>query len=400
MWLISILVLWGGTLGLLYVTNADIASADAARDAAVADKEELDGKLDEQITARRETTGVVGYNDTSVLGSYSATNAIQVDLDAAKAVCGPALGGDDTKVTLEAAMQALMAKVSNLNNQVASLQNQVKAAEDARDAANDRVAQVERTLNQQIDSLQQDLADEQDRAQSQADSYERRLADLTDQQSAADATARDLQRTLDDVQAEATRAAATAEQQLRAVAMRRAPMAPEKPDGEILQVADSGQVAWIDLGRVHGLHSGTRFEVLRRGAKGELTRRGEVVVQEVEGDMAQVSVVGETDVFDPILPGDLVRSPFFHKDQELHYFLLGEFPLSANKELVTARLEALGGKVDSALGTGTDVLVLGEKNLAEGEFAVELEQTDEYQQAERLGLRIVRLDTLKEFLAY
>lgn len=400
MWLISIMILWGGTLALLYVTNADIAAADSGRDRALADKAEIEAKYDEQLEQRRATTALVGYNDTATFGSFSAPGAIQVQLDAAKSLAGPALGGADTKVTLENALQSLMTKVTGLNDQVATLQTQLKAAEDARDAANDRLSQIERTYQDQVAGLRQDLTDEQDRAKNQADGFERRLADLTDQQSAADATARDLQKTLDQAQADAVRAAATADQQLKAVAMRRAPVAPEKPDGEISAVSDSGTVAWIDLGRVHGLLTGTRFEVLRRGKQGELEHRGEVVVQSVENQMAQVAIAGTPDLFDPILPGDLVRSPFFDKTQELHYHLLGEFPLSASKELVTARLEALGGHVDSTLTVTTDVLVLGEKNLAEGEFAVELEETDTYQKAERLGLRIVRLDTLKDFLGY
>ena len=56
--------------------------------------------------------------------------------------------------------------------------------------------------------------------------------------------------------------------------------------------------------------------------------------------------------------------------------------------------------VDEDLTTTTDVLVLGEKNLAEGEFAQELTDTDEFKMADKLGMKIVRLDDLAGFLRY
>jgi len=44
--------------------------------------------------------------------------------------------------------------------------------------------------------------------------------------------------------------------------------------------------------------------------------------------------------------------------------------------------------------------VLGEKSLAEGEGAPELTESDEYKLADRLGMRIIRLAELADFLKY
>ena len=133
---------------------------------------------------------------------------------------------------------------------------------------------------------------------------------------------------------------------------------------------------------------------------GVLHPRGTVEVREVQSDMAMVGLLGEPDPFDPILPGDVIRNPHFEKGRVLRFHLLGDYPLTLSKDFVTARLLELGAHVDETLDTGTDVVVLGEKSLAEGEFAQELTETEEYKLADKLGMRIIRLDDLAGFLRY
>jgi hypothetical protein len=165
-------------------------------------------------------------------------------------------------------------------------------------------------------------------------------------------------------------------------------------------VGGGGSIAYIDIGGRTGLKRGTRFEVLRPGKAGTYTLRGTVEVREVESDMAMVGLLEKPDPFDPMLPGDALRNPHFEAGRVVHFYLLGDFPLTVSKEFVAARLAELGAAVDETLGTGTDVLVVGEKSLAEGEFAQELTETDEYKLADKLGMRIVRLDSLSDYLRY
>jgi len=93
-----------------------------------------------------------------------------------------------------------------------------------------------------------------------------------------------------------------------------------------------------------------------------------------------------------------VRSPFFERGRSRAFFLLGEFPLALSKEFLTARLTELGQTVHDRIGTSTDVLVLGESPLAEGDDAPSLMDSEEFKLAERLGLRIMRVSDLRDFL--
>ena len=69
-----------------------------------------------------------------------------------------------------------------------------------------------------------------------------------------------------------------------------------------------------------------------------------------------------------------------------------------NKGFITDRLVALGYTVDKAISPSTDFLVLGDKE--EGEFAQNLTDTDEYKLADKLGVQIVRIDDILDFIRF
>ncbi|RKY20210.1 MAG: hypothetical protein DRQ55_08430 [Planctomycetota bacterium] len=400
MWLVSIMILWLATLALLYVTNADIASSQTRAADAEARTVQAVAKLDVAIADHKSLSDVVGYFDATDISARANITALKLDLDAAKAEAGNVLGGPDSTVTVDQTIKALISahQAALLAKQQADTALSSELADRA--AADQRTASLDTQYKAQIAQLRQDLSDEQNRSSTQATGYDRQLVDLRDQQQASDDSARSTQRTLDEAQLDANRAAALAEAQIAALAAERSPVEPGQPDGEILAVSADGTVAWIDVGSRNALRPGTRFDVLRLGKGGLYTGKGVVEVRRVEHDMAIVGLLGEADTFDPILPGDVVLNPLFRRNTITRYYLLGEFPLSMSKEFVTTRLSDLGGSVDGTLGTGTDVLVLGHKNLADGEFAVELNETDEYRQADRLGMRIMRLDDLSRFLSF
>lgn len=400
MWLVSIMILWLGTLALLYVTNSEIATFQAAASDSETRRKSADTKWQEQFDKHKALSDVVGYTDAADLQSRSNVAALRIDLDAAKGAAGNALGGPDSSVTVDQAVKALVSSHQAAVTAKKAAESALESERAARASADRRVGELETQYKTQITQLRQDLSDEQQRGATQAGNSDRQLADLRRQQQDADDTARTVQRELEDAQVAAARKASTAEATIRSLAVKRAPREPDAPDGQILSVSADGTLAWIDIGSRNTLRPGTRFEVLRKGKGGQLVSRGTVEVREVEHDMASVGLQGKADVFDPMLPGDLVRNPHFNRNESLHFFLLGEFPLGLSKEFVSSRLLELGAVVDGSVGTGTDVLVLGSKNLADGEFAVELEETDEYRLADRLGMRIMRLADLSGYLSF
>lgn len=400
MWLVVLMILWIGTIALLYFTNADIAAAQEARDAAIAERNGREAARQALYDEYKALSDLVGYYDATDISSRSDRETIRVRLDALKTQLGAALGGEDADVTIEQALDTLTSALRAAEKAAVDAEAAFAAEKDARAAADTRTRDIERTYSDQVAQLQTQLRDEQQRSANQSQADQSRFDDLISENRDADAAARTAQRDAEDTKVAAQKAAATAEATIKSLEMRRTPKAPDQPDGEVLAVSESNTVAWIDIGGRDGLTGGTRFELLRRDRSGELVSRGTVEVQEVESDMAMVNLVGQANAFDPMLPGDLVRNPHFEKGRQLAFYLLGEFPLTLSKEYVTGRLQALGAIVDESIGTTTDVLVLGEKNQAEGEFAEELTESDEYLKAEQLGLRIVRLDDLAEYLRF
>lgn len=399
MWLVTIMIFWLGTLALLYLANDDVAASAQAASDAQARRVAAEARLDEELAAFKALSDVVGYTDPTNANSRTNIAALRTDLDGAKAAVGAALGGPETNVTVDQGIKALLVSLAAAVNARTVAEGSADTERGARADADRRVAALDQQYQAQVAQLRKDLADEQQRGATQAANADRQLAELRSQQQEADALARSTQQELDDATLNASRAAATAESTLRAVAAQRAPTEPEQPDGEILSVSANGSLAWVDLGSRHALRPGTRFEVLRRDASGDLRARGTVEVREVEDAMASVGLVGKPDAFDPMLPGDLVRNPLFHRGESLRYFLLGEFPVSLSKEFVTGRLGELGGHVDSELTVLTDILVVGSRNELD-EFATAPEATAEFQMADRLGLRIVRLDELARYLRF
>jgi hypothetical protein len=399
MWVIVLFIVWLVSLGMWYVANADADDGRRAAAQARADLAEVQPRFDAALQAHEDLSAIVGYRDASVTGAKSDVVAIQADLAAVQSALGNAdgAGGGDT---LAQAVATLRTALSGCQQQLASTQADFQGAIAARQAAETNVNSVESNYQGQLAALNQQLRDEQQRADNQSQTDSARFDELVSAQQSADAAAREAQQALADLELQARRNLATADATIKALEVKRAPEAPEALDGKVLSVGGGGTVAFIDIGGRSGLKRGTRFEVLRPGKAGTYTPRGTVEVREVESDMAMVGLLGEADPFDPMLPGDAVRNPHFEAGRVVRFHLLGDFPLTMSKEFVTTRLTELGAAVDETLDTGTDVLVVGEKSLAEGEFAPELTDTDEYKLADKLGMRIIRLEALAEFLRY
>jgi hypothetical protein len=399
-WVIVLVVAWLATLGLWFASASELTQRVDERVAAEAERDEAEARLEAQLVRLEELSALVGYRDTATAGLGTDSAAMQAEIDGVKQQLGSVLGSAETKVTLQQAVGALRSALQTSQAALVTAQTDLEAEVAKRRTAETNVNTATEGLSTQLDQLNQQLADERQRADNQSQADARRFDELVAAQQASDSAARDAQQALAEFEVRARRDTSTLEAQIKSLAVRREGAEPEALDGSILSVGKSGAVAYIDVGAHQGLRRGTRFEVLRRGKSGDLSPMGTVEVRDVEDDMALVGLTAEPDAFDPILPGDSLRNPHFEANKTLHFFLLGDFPLTMSKEQATARLRELGAEVDETMDTGTDVLVLGDKSLAEGEFAQELTDTDEYKLADKLGMRIIRLAELADFLKY
>lgn len=400
LWVIVLMILLGAAIALFFQAQSQIAELQDDVAEADASRLQIRETFEATNTSYQSLSNAVGFRDEAVSGTKSGLDAIRSEIDETIQLLGPVAGAQGDEPSLQKLIDNLQAAVTSARTAEAAAKSQADSELAARQAAVQRADDLERTYKDQIDAKNSEIADLTSQVAEVTDDMQRRLDDVIAQQESDDQARRDAEDALEELQQATAKAESQNAAQLKALAMRRQTPEPDAPDGEILAVASTGGQAWINVGGVHGLRVGTRFEVLRENDAGVLSQRGVVEVREVDTDMARVGLVGKPDPFDPILAGDLVSNPHFDKNQSLHFHLLGQFPLTLNKDFVTQRLEELGSQVDAELTSMTDVLVLGEKDLSEGEFATELTDTDEYHLADKLGMRIIRLDELANFLRY
>ncbi len=400
MWVIVIVILWLGSLGLWYSSASFVKDLQGNVQTAQAELADMESRLEAELLKLEQISNVVGYRDAAVVTSRSDVVTMQADIESARQQLGNVLGGAEAKPTLQQTVAALRSALQASQTALAAARTDLDSEIGRRKTADQAVDTSITSLKGQLDQLNQQLDDERQRADNQSQQDAQRFDELVSAQQSADAAARDAQQALAEFEVNARREKSSLEAQIKALAVRREGVEPEALDGSILSVGATGAVAYVDLGARHGLRRGTRFEVLRQGKSGDLTPMGTVEVRDVEDDMSLVGLVGEPDAFDPILAGDRLRNPHFEPNKVLHFYLLGDFPLTLAKEQATARLRELGAEVDETLQTTTDVVVLGEKSLAEGEFAQELTDTDDYKLADKLGMRIIRVAELADFLRY
>lgn len=398
--LVVFVILFLVAVGVAYTLNQDIARLGGEVQDARTEAQRWEGRFEEATGGHQALADAVGHRDATIVTSKSDVDALRAQIEAAKTLLGPELGAGDAQPTVEQALAALQSAVQAARAQTAQLQTQFDAEVAARTAAEAQINGIESNYRNQVASLQQQLDDAETRYSSLETDTQRTFSSLQAENEDLDRQKREADRLLAELEATSRRAAVDAEATIKSLAMRPLELEPAAPDGEILEVSKDGGLAYVDVGGRDGLRSGTRFEVLQRLKGGKTRPRGLAEVVEVDSEMAMVRMLDEIDPFDPVLPGDYVLNPHFVRGEAQHFYLHGDYPVSLSKDFIERRLVELGAKVDDRVSTRTDVFVLGFENLSEGDDVVPLTETPEYQEADRLGVRMMRLDELAKFLRY
>jgi hypothetical protein len=181
-----------------------------------------------------------------------------------------------------------------------------------------------------------------------------------------------------------------------------------RPDGEVV-FADGGLgYAWINLGRRHGLRPNTVFQVYQFVKGGRQKMKGVLEVRRVEEDMAQCAVVenakirhpitGESvivpDPNDPVVKGDLIRTPLFDPHEQKTFVFLGATAKNRfyNREELEQKLEEFGARVDREVTIESDFVIL----LGGGEE--DTERQEQINTAARFGVTFMVERELLEYL--
>lgn len=179
-----------------------------------------------------------------------------------------------------------------------------------------------------------------------------------------------------------------------------------EPDATIVHAEPALGYTWINLGSKHGLRRNIRFQVYRFIKGGRQQIKGVIEVRRIEEDMAQCAILEDQEVRDPItgkivtvpdrndpiVKGDLIRNPYFDKEEQKTFVFLGSKLQNRYYNLaeIKRRIEEAGGKVEAKVSTATH-------------FVVVLSETDEdfqiqYDRAAQFGVIFMREEELMEYL--
>jgi NAD-dependent DNA ligase len=183
-----------------------------------------------------------------------------------------------------------------------------------------------------------------------------------------------------------------AQGQIRTLVQRDAPILTEGPDGEVI-IADNG-VAIVNRGKTAWLMPGTIFDVLGRAKGGATYKKGSIKVTNCDDETARAAIV-EENPRDPITKGDLIQSPIYSPNRQLHFVLIGDFKKMGRSQ-AEAVLGKLGAKVDAKVSSETNYLVVGAP--AAGQES--LDDTEAVKTAKDLGIKMITEEQLSWFCRY
>ncbi len=190
----------------------------------------------------------------------------------------------------------------------------------------------------------------------------------------------------------------------------------EIADGRISWINQNNGTVWINVGEADSIHRQVTFNVYDADEHDadRAIKKGSIEVTKVMGDHMSEARITQDDPTNPILTGDNIYSPVWHRGKKLRFALTGivDFNNDGNSDMQLARelIELNGGAVDAYLGDDgkvvgeitahTRYLVLGDypesairANLQEGWQAMN-------RTASELGVETVTLDQFVNRMGY
>jgi hypothetical protein len=200
---------------------------------------------------------------------------------------------------------------------------------------------------------------------------------------------------------------------------------------QIVSIQGAGDMPYINVGSADNLKRQVTFSIFGRGADGRPLKepKGRLEVVRVTGDhLAQARLTDvKDDRRDPVMVGDFIYNPAWNPNLKEHVAIIGKIDLTGDgnddmQEFIR-NLKNMGVEVDSWMDmrtrkvTGeitrqTDMLIVGatpdfgsgvikaEDAVAQGKNDTLKVMNDELAKAEKLGVRIVKLNVFLDMSGY
>jgi hypothetical protein len=244
------------------------------------------------------------------------------------------------KAQAEQERQNLTAWKQEIDNRLQQLQANIQQASNqfnqrVQDFLNEKDRLVEREQG-----LQQQVADAQRRAAEKATEVNQIQAQLAQVQ-------QEHQKQIQKLEGE-VRSVATTLQELRTETF-------EVPDGEIRYVSPSGGTVWINLGAADNLRPQVTFSVFAQGVQGlgHGQRKGSIEVIKILGDHLAEARLTESNPRDPVLKGDVIYTPLWHRGRSERFAIAGFMDVNGDgiddREIIKEIIRLAGGVIDAEL---------------------------------------------------
>lgn len=398
-WMIAVIVLFFVALAFGYISQQDLASAESRLQSARADEATATAKADEEARVSLEISKVLGFTPKDEIGARSNLTAAADGFSALKAAFSDI---DDSVTTFADAVPLVVAQQAAKNREIETLNQQLTTLRNERDAARSSLNDVTQQKDSELRDLQTQLADAENAARDEQTQLEERVASVTADRNDRDSQLRDTRGQLQDSQrereADRQQFATRANELSKILAFTKE---PSRPDGDILAVSDELGLGWINLGRVHRLRRGMRFDVV----SGEVTSdavKGLVEVTDIAEESAEVRVIQTTDRFDPIVVGDKIVNPLFDPEGERNAVLIGGFSARYTEAELRLLLQEIGVTVQKRVDSDTAYLIVGaalllDENGEPYEEPVQPSVLPEYKEAQAQGVQIVSIREVESF---
>lgn len=398
-WLVSILVLGiaAAVYGYVQMDNgtALTQAVQKAIDEAKSAKQEL-ADLQERA---QEVRSVIGFASEGDANDLPNPDTLRLAVDGLRGTFGDVI--TDEVQTLEQAVKAIEGAYKQKIDEVKQAVSDRTTASEARDEADRRVTELQRERDDNLASLRQELDNAIESAKATETNLQAQIDELRQRNDSLELAARDEREAAAKREAELLREIQNRDARILHLTQRAEELRKGSglPDGKVIKVSDDGQVVFLDIGSKDGLVEGTRFDIYAETAGGNEVHKGWAKVTHVREQFSEAVVSNLVDPLKPVVFNDLVRNPMFQRGETYRFVLLGRFTGRYNKSEIRYVLEQDGHKVEDAVGTETDFLVLGEPPLPEeGGSPIDLMATPEYRNALILGVHVLREDDLYRFL--
>lgn len=370
----------------------------------------------EQNASRQTQTENETYRTFIGLGQFDTMETAQKQYDEDMKRWGGTFGES------ERAYRKILERVYEDSQKVA---NQVDESKEREKALQAKLTQLEAERDAQIKQFEAELEKSKQDAASERTAFNAAREDLKKKQEELEKTLEEQRTAFDKQLSEASAKVAEAQKELENVQRSREQLLAEREqqsesfevaDGRITWVNQANQTAWINLGEADALRRQVTFSVFESSETdaGKTAKKGSIEVTRLLGDhMAEARITSE-DPRNPILPGDNIYTPLWHRGRKIHFALTGIVDLDGDgisdmqqaKDLIALNGGVVDasvndqGQVEGEMTIETRYLVLGDHPDQPSQAA----ERDAYQKmssmADNLGVEPIQLNDFINQMGY